>query len=94
MKRFIAATAFTATLLTAGIGFAAEKTVTLAVENMYCPSCPYIVKKTLTRIPGVTKVEVSLKKQTATVTFDDAKTNIEALMDATSEAGYPSEPAN
>ncbi len=94
MKRFLAAMAFTASILSAGIGFAAEKTVTLAVENMYCPSCPYIVKKSLTRVSGVTKVKINYERKTAMVTYDDAKTNIEALMDATSEAGYPSEPAN
>ena len=59
MKRFMATMAFTATMLTAGIGFTAEKTVTLAVENMYCASCPYIVKKSQTRVPGVTKVKVN-----------------------------------
>ncbi len=94
MKRFLAAMAFTASILSTGIGFAAEKTVTLAVENMFCPSCPYIVKKSLTRVTGVTKVKINYERKTAKVTYDDAKTNIEALMDATSVAGYPSEPAN
>jgi len=94
MKRLIAAMAFAATVLTASIGFAAEKTVTLAVENMYCPSCPYIVKKSLTAVDGVKEVKVSLEKKTALVTFDDAKTNVEALTNATFEAGYPSELKN
>jgi len=91
MKRLITAMAFAATVLTADMGFAAEKTVTLAVENMSCASCPYIVKKTLARMPGVTKVDVSFERKTAMVTYDDAKTNIEALTDATFDAGYPSE---
>ncbi|HEB79079.1 MAG TPA: mercuric transport protein periplasmic component, partial [Rhodospirillales bacterium] len=39
--------------------FAAERTVTLSVENMSCVSCPYIVKKALTAIPGVKNAEVS-----------------------------------
>lgn len=83
--------AFAATVLTAGMGSAAEKSVTLAVENMSCASCPYIVKKTLARVPGVTKVAVSFERKTAMVIYDDAKTNIEALTDATFDAGYPSE---
>lgn len=94
MKRLITIMAFAATLLTAGIGFAAEKTVTLAVENMYCASCPYIVKKTLASVSGVTKVDVSFEQKTAMVTFDDAKTGVEALTDATFDAGYPSELKN
>ena len=83
--------AFAATVLTAGMGFAAEKSVTLAVENMTCASCPYIVKKSLTRVPGVTKVDVSFERKTAMVAFDDTKTSVEALTEATFDAGYPSE---
>ena len=41
--------------------FAAEKTITLAVSNMYCADCPYVVKKSLARVPGVAKVTVSYK---------------------------------
>jgi len=91
MKHLFAAAALAGTILSSGMALAVEKTVTLAVENMYCPSCPYIVKKSLTSISGVTKVDVSLEEKTAVVTFDDAQTNIEALTDATFDAGYPSE---
>ena len=91
MKRIITAIAFAATVLTAGAGFAAEKTVTLAVENMFCASCPYIVKQSLAAVPGVKEVKVSFEKKTAVVTFDDAMTNVEALTDATFDSGYPSD---
>jgi len=91
MKRFLIILAFTATALSAGTSFAAQKTVKLAVENMYCASCPYIVKKSLTQVSGVTAVEISFEQKTALVTFDDTKTNIDALTDATFDSGYPSE---
>lgn len=48
------------------------------------------VKRSLTKVSGVTKVEVDLKKAEAVVSFDDAKTNVEALLKATAGAGYPS----
>ncbi len=35
-------------------------------------------------------MDVSLEKKEAVVTFDDAKTKVEALLDATKNAGYPS----
>lgn len=89
MIRFFAAL-FAAMVLAAGSVSAAEPTVTLAVENMTCASCPYIVKQTLARVPGVTEVNVSFENRTATVTFDDAQTNIVALTDATAGNGYPS----
>lgn len=69
---------------------AAEKTVTLAVDNMYCAACPYIVKKSLARIGGVANVTVSFARKTATVTYDDHKTTVAALTAATRQAGYPS----
>jgi len=71
---------------------AAERTVTLAVQNMYCAACPHIVKGSLQAVPGVENVAVSLQQKTATVTYDDAKTNVKALTAATTNAGYPSSP--
>jgi periplasmic mercuric ion binding protein len=71
---------------------AAERTVTLAVENMTCELCPPIVKKSLARVPGVATAEVSAETHRAVVTFDDDKTTVAALVDATTNAGYPSRP--
>lgn len=48
------------------------------------------VQRSLTKISGVTKADVSLEKAEAVVTFDDTKTNVEALRAATKGAGYPS----
>jgi mercuric ion binding protein len=72
--------------------FAAEKTVTLMVENMTCAACPHIVKGSLAAVPGVTQVLISFEDKTATVTYDDAKVAIPALVRATTDAGYPSAP--
>ena len=70
--------------------FAAERTVTLAVDNMYCDACPYIVQQTLAAIPGVEDVTVSFEQKSATITYDDSKASPDALISATTEAGYPS----
>ena len=48
------------------------------------------VKRSLTKINGVTKADVSLEKAEAVVTYDDAKTNAEVLLKATKDAGFPS----
>ena len=79
-------------LLTANAAFAGEKTVTLSVKNMDCAACPYTVKASLMAVPGVAKVSVSFKDKAAIVTYDIARTNVKALMTATTNAGYPSEP--
>ena len=48
------------------------------------------MQRSLTKINGVTKAEVSLEKAQAVVTFDESKTEVRALLKATSDAGYPS----
>jgi mercuric ion binding protein len=66
------------------------QTVTLEVQNMVCAACPIAVRKALTRVPGVTEAKVDLDTKSAVVTFDPAKTNVEALAKATGDVGFPS----
>lgn len=70
--------------------WAVPKTVVLSVPGMTCAACPITVKVALTKLPGVSKADVSYEKRQATVFFDDAKTNTAALTRATANAGYPS----
>lgn len=72
--------------------WALPKTVALNVSGMTCPACPITVKKALEKVPGVSKVDVKFEKKQVVVTFDDAKTNTDALVKATTNAGYPSQP--
>lgn len=92
MTKIVASVALGLGLVASSVAFAGEKTVTLAVKNMYCADCPFIVKKSLEAVPGVAKAVVSLRDKTAIVTFDDAKADVGALTTATTSAGYPSAP--
>lgn len=65
-------------------------TVTLDVPGMTCASCPFIVKKTLKAVDGVSDAEASFETMSATVTFDKGKTSIDALLEALKNKGYPS----
>jgi mercuric ion binding protein len=69
---------------------AAERTVTLAVENMDCAACGPMVRQTLMRVEGVRRIAVLVSRGIATVTFDDERTNVAALVQATTNLGYPS----
>ena len=51
---------------------------------------PVVVKKELTRLPGVTSTTIDLDAKTATVTFDPDKTATARLTQATTEAECPS----
>lgn len=89
MTRQLRLLALAALLFAPSVGaFAAERTVTLDVQNMYCAACPHIVRQTLIRLPGVRRAEISYRARTATVTFDDSQTSIAALTAATAEVGY------
>jgi mercuric ion binding protein len=67
-----------------------QQTVKLNVEGMTCQSCPYQVKNALKRVEGVVSASASLKTREAVVIFDDAVTDIATLIQATTDAGFPS----
>lgn len=69
---------------------AETKTVALSVPKMTCAAYSVLVKKSLARLEGVSKVLVSFEKTEALVTFEDAKTSVGALLKATTGAGFPS----
>lgn len=89
MRMMRSAAALALLLLTAA--WTTPRTITLSVPGMTCSTCPITIKKALTQVVGVTRVEVSYERLEAVVTFDDAKTNVDALISATTRAGYPSE---
>lgn len=97
----------TITLSAVALGFfatfspaqALERTVVLSIENATCALCGPIVRMSLERVAGVISVSVAEDYSmsppvTATVVFDDVATNIDALIAATINAGYPSYPAS
>ena len=63
MVKLLVSTAIAISALASSTAFAAEKTVTLAVKNMYCDACSLIVKGSLEAVPGVAKVAVSYKNK-------------------------------
>ncbi|MCI0653782.1 MAG: cation transporter [Methylococcaceae bacterium] len=68
----------------------ALNTVTLDVRNMDCPMCEITIRKALEKVDGVKEAKVDYDTKTARVTFDPAATNIDALIRATADSGYPS----
>ncbi len=92
MNKLLASAAVAIAALASSVAMAGEKTITLAVQNMYCAACPTIVRKSLEAVPGVSKAVVSYTERTAVVTYDDGKTDMNALTRATGDAGYPSAP--
>jgi copper chaperone CopZ len=64
------------------------KTVDLKIEGMADGGAAQSLIVALTAIPGVAKADVSLMKKRARITYDPAKTGIEAFRSAILRAGY------
>jgi len=62
-----------------------EKAI-LKVAGMSCGHCVKAVQQAIAGVDGATPEQVSIGS--ATVTFDPARTNIGALLDAVADAGY------
>lgn len=59
MKKLFASLALAAAVAPV---WAATQTVTLAVPGMTCAACPITVKKALSKVEGVSKVDVGFEK--------------------------------
>jgi periplasmic mercuric ion binding protein len=73
---------------------ASEQTITFAVDGMTCALCPITVRKAMEAVSGVISVETDYDTRTAVVVFDSAQTNVDAIADASANAGYPAAAQN
>ena len=62
--------------------------ITLSVTGMTCGGCVNSVKRVLAALPGVQSVEVSLEPGEARVTYDAARIDRAALIQAIIDAGF------
>lgn len=90
MKFVLVGFAMIGILLHSGNVMAKEQTVTLNVESMTCSLCPVTVRKALERTDGVKEATVSFEQNRAVVIYDDEITDVQILIDSTTNAGFPS----
>lgn len=62
--------------------------ITLSVTGMTCGGCVNSVKRVLAVLPGVQSVDVSLEPGEARVTYDAARIDRAALIQAIIDAGF------
>ena len=68
----------------------ASESVILDMQNMTCALCKFTIKKALQGVEGVEKANVDYDSKVASVNFNPQKTSVDALIKATTDAGYPS----
>ena len=77
-------------LLASSASQAADKTITLSVRGMNCPSCPYMVEQSVSLVEGVQAAKAELETRTCTVVFDDSIASVDEILGATADIGYKS----
>src|SRR2546423_11994382 len=67
---------------------AAVGRVALPVSGMTCAACARTIQRTLANAPGVSRANVNLATNTATVEYDPAQVHVEDFARAIEELGY------
>ena len=67
--------------------------VKFKVTNMHCQNCANRVEKALKANDGVSKVKVDLESKDVSVSYDAAKTSVEALQKALTDVKFEAEVA-
>lgn len=75
--------------------FAEEQTVAIAVSELTCPSCSFIVASSMRGVPSVEINDFAEGPEYGhgvyKVTFDDAEASVERIIEAVMANGYPAE---
>ena len=64
------------------------KNITIKIKGMGCQNCANAVTESLTELEGISKVNVSLEKESAEVEFDESKINSDKMIAAIKELEY------
>lgn len=83
---------FLAVLLLAALATAKEVTTEIKVSGMTCQACAISVQKSLEKVKGVKRADVSSDKGIAKIEYDDAQANEQQLRDAINKTGFKAEP--
>src|SRR3954453_21865276 len=62
--------------------------VTIPVKGMTCNSCVTSITNTLTTLPGISKVNVSLENEEATISYDSSKLSKSKIIETIENCGY------
>jgi copper chaperone CopZ len=66
----------------------AQANIEFHVQGMTCQGCVRSVEAKLSKVPGVSTARVDLSAETATVEYDDARTNADQMIAAVEQIGF------
>lgn len=59
--------------------------------NIHCGGCAASIQRSLTKLPGVSAVEVEVESKRVTVEYDDSLQNPDGIAERLTQAGFPPE---
>lgn len=65
-----------------------EKSVVIQCSGMTCEGCKSSIEHKVKKVDGIKSVDADFKTNIVKATFDDGKTNVNAIKDAIVSAGY------
>lgn len=66
--------------------------VTLRIEGMACDACASRLETSLRKVDGITGASVDFAQKRARVSFDPARTNVKAIVEAIEGLGFQGSP--
>ena len=70
-----------------------EVSVEVSIEGMSCMACVAKVKKTISNLNGISKIEVSLKDKNASIRYDSNNISLDTIKHSIDKIGYKTKPA-
>lgn len=64
------------------------KNIIIKIKGMGCQNCVNAVTESLNELEGISKVNVSLEKESAEVEFDETKINVDKMIETIKELEY------
>lgn len=68
--------------------YAGNNKTTINIPTIQCGTCKKNITNALNKVDGVINVKVDMSSKTVTVKYDDSKTDVSALENAITAAGY------
>jgi len=91
IKMILTVVAITFSVASTQQGWAKEQTVHMHVSGMTCGICPISVRHRVLQMQGVHSVHVDINKAQAVITYEDSQQSPQAMADAITTLGYPTQ---
>lgn len=62
-----------------------------SIKGMSCKHCVAKVEEGIQSLPGIQKVKINLKKESAVVKFDESQISPQQIAEKATKVGYPTE---